>query len=134
MATASDPSDPHIDPPQPGRTSRRADKHPPVITEAKTSFEEEQRARIRRYAIMMSFRIPALVIAVVVYMRWENVWLALIIVAVSVPLPWMAVVMANDGPPKRKERLQRYEPERYRRGLESQSRPALEDQPPTVEG
>lgn len=134
MATETGPSDPHIDPPHNWRTARYADRHPPVITEAKTSFEEEQRARIRRYAIMMSFRIPALVIAVVVYMRWENVWLALIIVAVSIPLPWMAVVMANDGPPKRKERLRRYEPGRYDRRLDSGTRPALEDPPPTVEG
>ena len=104
-----------------------AGRRPPRITEAEDSFEAQQKARIRKYTIMMSFRVPALVSAVIIYMTWGTTWLALIIVAVSIPLPWMAVLIANDAPPRRKERLRRYERPQFDRQLEGH-------QPPTIEG
>ena len=94
-----------------------AAKHPPRITEAEDSFEIQQKARIR---------IPALVLAVIVYMTWGTTWIALIIVAVSIPLPWMAVLIANDAPPRRKDRLRRYERPLHDRQLEGHRPPSIE--------
>lgn len=102
-------------------------RHPPVITEAEDSFEVQQRKRIRKYTFMMAFRVPALVIAVIVYMNWGLTWLALIIVAASIPLPWMAVLIANDAPPRRKDKLRRFEKPLHERQLEGH-------RPPTIEG
>lgn len=109
-----------------------AGKHPPRITEAEDSFEAQQRARIRKYTIMMAFRVPALVIAVIVYMTWNLTWVAMIIVAISIPLPWMAVLIANDAPPRRKDRLRRYE--RPEHDLDAIARQLEGHRPPTIEG
>ncbi|MDG3016574.1 DUF3099 domain-containing protein [Speluncibacter jeojiensis] len=85
------------------------DKRPVLITEAQASFEEQQRARIRKYSIMMGVRIPALVLAALAYTTWHNGWIALAIIAVSIPLPWMAVLIANDRPPRTKDEPRRYD-------------------------
>ena len=56
----------------------------------------------------MSFRIPALILAAVAYGIWHNGLISLAIIAVSIPLPWMAVLIANDRPPRRAEEPRRY--------------------------
>lgn len=97
--------------------SKRAQEHddtPVLITEAEPSYDDQQAARRRKYALMMSLRIPCLVLAVAVYPLW---WLSLIILAVSIPLPWMAVLIANDRTPLKKERVNRYERPRW--GIEA---------------
>ena len=75
-------------------------EQPVLITSAAPSYEEQLTARRRRYALMMSLRIPCLVLAVLFAKIW---WLALALVLLSVPLPWMAVLIANDRPPRRSE-------------------------------
>lgn len=75
---------------------------PALITGARVSPFDEHRARVRRYFILMSFRFPALFLAAFAQMRWNNLWLTLGIIAGSIPLPWIAVLLANDGPPKDK--------------------------------
>lgn len=71
-------------------------RHPvTVITEAKPSYDDAFRARRRRYVVMMLMRLPCLVLAVILY---RTPWLAVLIILVSIPLPWMAVLIANDGP------------------------------------
>lgn len=72
---------------------------PVLITGANRSYDEEHRARVKKYSILMAFRIPALVIAALVYNETQNWWIPLLIVLASVPLPWMAVLIANDRPP-----------------------------------
>lgn len=52
----------------------------------------------------MSARIPCLALAGVFYQTW---WLALTFVALSVPLPWMAVLIANDRAPRKAEQVNR---------------------------
>ncbi len=52
----------------------------------------------------MSARIPCLALAGVFYQTW---WLALIFVVLSVPLPWMAVLIANDRAPRKAEHVSR---------------------------
>jgi cytoskeletal protein RodZ len=39
-------------------------------------------------------------------------WLALALILLSVPLPWMAVLIANDRPPRKAETSQRLSPSR----------------------
>ncbi|QDQ97610.1 DUF3099 domain-containing protein [Tomitella fengzijianii] len=107
-------------------SSASSTRKPPRITEAQESFEAQQRVRIRKYALLMGFRIPALVIAVIVYSTWNNVWAALIIVAISIPLPWIAVLIANDAPPRRKDKLRRYERPAHDRQLEPRTHHTIE--------
>ena len=79
---------------------------PVLITEAAPSFEEEHAARKRKYMLMMGMRFPCLILAGVFYHTW---WLALALVVVSIPLPWIAVLIANDRPPRRSEAVSHYE-------------------------
>ncbi len=102
------------------RQSAREDvRRAVLITEAHTSVEEQHRARVRKYLFIMSFRIPALVLAALSYSAWQNAWIAMAIVGASIPLPWMAVLIANDRPPRTHD-----EPSRY--GWRAQNTTALE--------
>lgn len=99
----------------------RSDKSPssggPVlITEAAVSYEEQHAARKRKYMIMMGARFPCLILAGIFYQTW---WLALGFVLLSVPLPWMAVLIANDRPPRKAEEVSRYQREPAGKALES---------------
>jgi hypothetical protein len=82
---------------------------PVLITAAALPYEVEQRQRVRKYLTLMTFRIPALILAAVAYGMWHNGLVSLLIVAVSIPLPWMAVLIANDRPPRRAEEPRRFE-------------------------
>ncbi|SNS25194.1 DUF3099 domain-containing protein [Rhodococcoides kyotonense] len=84
-------------------------RNPVLITEAESSVEEQHRARVRKYMFIMSFRIPALVLAAISYGIWANPWIAMAIVGVSIPLPWMAVLIANDRPPRTKDEVSRFD-------------------------
>ncbi|MGZ8179841.1 DUF3099 domain-containing protein [Williamsia sp. SKLECPSW1] len=79
-----------------------------LITQAQPSQEDQQRARVRRYLSLMAFRVPALVIAGIVYGATSNGLLALAVIALSIPLPWVAVLIANDRPPREKGEVRRY--------------------------
>ncbi|MFR9729257.1 DUF3099 domain-containing protein [Saccharopolyspora sp. MS10] len=96
-------------------STRHGDDTPVLITEAQPSYDDEQAQRRRKYAIMMSLRIPCLIAGAACYQIW---WLALIIVAISIPLPWMAVLIANDRPPRKREKVHRFR----QRGRELESR------------
>ncbi|MFT4088068.1 MAG: DUF3099 domain-containing protein [Gordonia sp. (in: high G+C Gram-positive bacteria)] len=87
-----------------GRTS--ADSF--LITRAESSLEQQHRDRMRRYLLMMSIRIPALVIASLVYVWTQNGWWALAIIAVSIPIPWIAVLVANDRPARKRGEVPQY--------------------------
>lgn len=81
-------------------------EEPVLITEARISRAEEQAARKKRYTITMLIRAVALVLAAAFY---QVVWLMLIFAVLGTVLPWIAVVMANDGPPKTKQRVNGYQ-------------------------
>lgn len=87
-------------------------ENPVLITSAAPSYQDQLAARRRRYALMMSLRIPCVVLAVLFAHIW---WLALILILLSVPLPWMAVLIANDRPARKAETPQRLR--RTRRAL-----------------
>jgi len=100
---------------------------PVLITAAAPSYEEQRRARVRKYLTLMAFRVPALILAAVAYGAWHNGLISLLIVAVSVPLPWMAVLIANDRPPRRSDEPRRFDEARRRTPLfPTAERPALE--------
>ena len=75
----------------------------------------------------MSVRIPALLLAAGALALWNNPWIALAIVIGSIPVPWIAVIMANDRPPLPKDQARRY----TAGGLPSSTPRAL---PPSVTG
>jgi hypothetical protein len=82
------------------------DDTPVLITEAAPSYEVEYAARKRKYLTMMLLRLPCLILAGVFHETW---WLALGLVLLSVPLPWIAVLIANDRPPRKAEEVNRYQ-------------------------
>lgn len=82
---------------------------PVLITRAAPPYEEEHRQRVRKYLTLMSIRVPALIFAAVAYNIWQNGWISLAIVAASIPLPWMAVLIANDRPPRRADEPRRFD-------------------------
>ena len=73
-----------------------------LITEAEPSYDEQFRARRKRYLVMMSMRVPCLILATVFY---QTPWLALLIIVISIPLPWMAVLIANDRPARKRSKV-----------------------------
>jgi hypothetical protein len=114
------------------------DGRPVLITAAAPAYEEQHRARVRKYLTIMSFRIPALILAAVAYGIWHNGLISLAIVAVSLPLPWMAVLIANDRPPRTAEEPRRYNdvpnrtqlfPRPDRRAIEASITPTAQPHP-----
>ena len=103
------------------------DGRPVLITRAELSYEEQHRQRVRKYLTIMSWRIPAFIAAAVAYGIWHNGVLSLAILAASIPLPWMAVLIANDRPPRRAEEPRRFPDAPNRTALFPRAeRPALE--------
>jgi len=103
------------------------DGRPVLITRAAPAYEEQHRERVRKYLTLMFWRIPALILAAVAYSIWQNGMVSLAIILVSVPLPWMAVLIANDRPPRRAEEPHRYGgARRYTPLFPTAERPALE--------
>jgi len=99
------------------------DDTPVLITEAAPSADDQHAARKRRYIIMMLMRIPCLLLAAVFINTW---WLAVLFVAISIPLPWIAVLMANDRPARRSERVHFFRRPRVMPELESRDHPVIE--------
>jgi len=90
---------------------------PVVITEAEASPQAQLRSRQIKYAVMMGIRVVCLIAAAVIVsldVPHALVWVGFCIVGM-VALPWMAVLIANDRPPKKASRfttrLHRAEPE-----------------------
>jgi hypothetical protein len=119
------------------------DGRPVLITAAAPSYEEEHRARVRKYLTLMAFRVPALILAALAYGAWHNGLISLLIVGVSVPLPWMAVLIANDRPPRRADEPRRFDatqrrtplfPTAERPALEAGRHPAGQADPPDPQG
>lgn len=84
---------------------------PVLITDAQQSYDDDLAARKQRYKVMMLMRIPLMVLAAVFY---TVPWLAVTLLVLSIPLPWMAVLIANDRLPRKAEDPHRYRPERPR--------------------
>lgn len=94
---------------------------PVLITDAARSYEEELAVRKRRYKIMMGMRIPFMILAAACY---QIPWLAVTLLVLSIPLPWMAVLIANDRLPKKAEDANRYQADR--RQIEQREHPVID--------
>ncbi|WP_090482320.1 DUF3099 domain-containing protein [Nakamurella panacisegetis] len=82
----------HLTPP-----SRRVE--PTVITQAEPSYDDQLKARKKRYLITMGLRVPLLIAATLTY---QHLWIAIPLLLISIPLPWMAVLIANDRPARKR--------------------------------
>jgi hypothetical protein len=103
------------------------DGRPVLITAAAPSYEVQYRQRVRKYVTLMAFRIPALVLAAIAYGVWHNGLISLLILVASIPLPWMAVLIANDRPPRRADERRQFDQARRRTPLfPTAERPAIE--------
>ncbi|QNK79239.1 DUF3099 domain-containing protein [Nakamurella sp. PAMC28650] len=74
-------------------SARKAE--PIIITAAEPSYDEQLSARRKRYVITMGTRVPLLIVATLLY---QHLWIAIPLLLISIPLPWMAVLLANDRP------------------------------------
>lgn len=101
------------------------DGRPVLITAAAPSYEVQHRERVRKYLTLMAFRIPALILAAVAYGAWHNGLISLLILVASIPLPWMAVLIANDRPPRRPDEPRRFDQRRIPL-FPTAERPAIE--------
>lgn len=87
-------------------TRRRLTDDTMLITEAPISLDDQQASRRKKYAIMMSLRVACLLVAAAIA-QWSIVVALLLLVGGAI-LPWCAVLIANDRPPKKYERVARY--------------------------
>jgi Flp pilus assembly protein TadB len=90
---------------------------PVLITEAAVSQHDQHAARKKRYSITMAVRAVSLVLAALTYQY--SLWLMAVFAVLGTVLPWIAVVMANDRPPKKQLDPNRYRPPAPDRILES---------------
>jgi Flp pilus assembly protein TadB len=102
-------------------------RQPTLITDAERSPDDQLRSRQIRYISMMSVRAVCLVVAAVLVsadapLLW--LWVPLCVVGM-VLLPWLAVIIANDRPPKEQYRLSN----RLRRAPTQRGPQALPTQP-----
>ena len=100
-------------------SNRYEHSEPTLITEAAPSMADQHAARKRRYSITMAIRGTSLVIAALT--AQYSLWLMAVFAVLGTVLPWIAVVMANDRPPKKKLDVNRYRPPAPDRILESGS-------------
>ncbi|HEX5541293.1 MAG TPA: DUF3099 domain-containing protein [Micromonospora sp.] len=79
---------------------------PILITDASRSQDDQLRSRQVRYILMMAIRAACLIIAaVLVGAKAPLLWLWLPLCGVGmIIVPWLAVMIANDGPPKQQHR------------------------------
>lgn len=71
-------------------------REPVLITSAEEPRQDEIRRREQRYVLTMLFRVVCFILAVVAF----SGWLRIVAVGLAVILPWIAVVVANGGPPR----------------------------------
>ena len=109
------------------RTNRRGRRgsDPVLITDARQSRIRNYNYRRHTYAVLQWSRIPMLLLAAAAFLWWDLAWLATILTILSVPMPWIAVVIANGvGEPADKRAPRVYKPgvvrEQNRRWEEAQ--------------
>jgi Protein of unknown function (DUF3099) len=90
------------------RPSSRHPDRPILITEAPINVDDEYNRRRKRYLIMMIIRALCIIGAATTFTY--SGWLAAAFVAAALVLPWSAVLIANDRPPKQALRFRRFLP------------------------
>jgi Flp pilus assembly protein TadB len=79
-----------------------------LITEAPVNADDEYNLRRKKYLIMMIIRALCIIGAASTF--GFSGWLAAAFVAAAVVLPWSAVLIANNRPPKQAVRFRRFLP------------------------
>lgn len=75
-------------------------QEPPSITDAEPSADDQLRHRRRVYSVIMVIHIVGFAVGGALYARaW---WVGLIIIIVTGPLQWIAVLLANAAPRRRR--------------------------------
>lgn len=82
---------------------------PQLITTAHESSDDEFDKRRKKYAVMMSIRTLCVIGAAVVY--GISPWLSVAFLVGGAVLPWCAVLIANDRPPKKRAPDPRFHPD-----------------------
>lgn len=88
------------------RPSRNPADRPILITEAPVNADDEFDRRRKRYLLMMGLRAVCIVGAASTFSL--SGWLAAGFVVAALVLPWSAVLLANDRPPKQELRFRRF--------------------------
>jgi hypothetical protein len=110
------------------RPSRNRSDRPILITEAPVNADEEFEHRRKRYLLMMALRAVCIVGAASTFSI--SGWIAAAFVAAALVLPWAAVLIANDRPPKQELRFRRFIPDARRpKELLEAPEPAGEPEP-----
>lgn len=87
----------------------RSNAQPPIaITSVPLSLDDQHDARRRKYLIMMGIRVLCVLAAVAT--APASLWLALIFICGGAVLPWCAVLIANDRPPRHGSTFVRFRP------------------------
>jgi hypothetical protein len=103
-------------------------QQPILITEAPVNTDDEFDRRRKRYLIMMTIRAACIIGAATTFQ--VSGWLAAGFVAAALVLPWSAVLIANDRPPKQELRFRRFIPDaRGPKELLESAEPAGEHEP-----
>ncbi|RAV32112.1 DUF3099 domain-containing protein [Corynebacterium heidelbergense] len=96
---------------KPSRRARRRRGEPvELITDARRSPLENWRKRRKTYIILQLIRLPLLASTGLVLWLTHNMVLAVIIASISVPLPWIAVLLANETGDVDKQERKVYKP------------------------
>jgi hypothetical protein len=88
------------------RPSKNHSDRPILITEAPVNVDDEFEHRRRRYLLMMTLRAVCIIGAASTFSI--SGWIAAGFVAAALVLPWSAVLIANDRPPKQELRFRRF--------------------------
>lgn len=112
---------------------KRQAYQPILITDASHSQDDQLSSRQRRYVVMMSIRVACLIVgAVLVGVQAPLLWLWLSLCGIGMVLiPWLAVLLANDRPPKEEHRL-RNRPSSRRQAPPPRSLGTAEERPHRV--
>lgn len=85
-----------------GRMAGWIRKPPPSVTDARPSADDELRHRRRVYSVIMGIHLVGFAVGGALYFTaW---WAGLIIIIVTGPLQWIAVILANAAPRRRRAR------------------------------
>ncbi|AZA13739.1 DUF3099 domain-containing protein [Corynebacterium choanae] len=86
-----------------------------LITSKQLTYEQSLRKREIRYAWLQGSRIPFFLLSAWAYMGLHNPWLSAIFFTISVPLPWVAVMIGNgQGEPRDARMKNVYKPDLLR--------------------
>jgi hypothetical protein len=93
--------------PEEDRVVKRQAYRPILITDASRSQGDQLHSRQVRYVVMMSVRAACIIAgAILISVKAPLLWLWLPLCGIGMILiPWLAVLLANDRPPKEQHRL-----------------------------